>query len=284
MDDYEEASPEQKLAIANFFVMSSPPGQLDEVLADVKVLVGSDEVLSTDAVIKMVREYNKVSYTQVESDTKKMLVTPFGMVADDEYLDPSNAEVMTINHLTRKASSADKKSELNPDVEAKRAAIEKELKTYMGNNYKAGKATGAVYASDDGKVTICISSMNKKLSSFWSGGWRSTFTLNVSSAGTTDLESNAKIHIHYFEDGNVQLNAEKKKAVQVNVTSDDGASAKAIIAAVSKWESDYQSYIEEMYVEMHTKTFKSMRRFLPKTKTTMDWNPHFHSLASEIGK
>lgn len=284
MDDYEEASPEQKLAIANFFVMSSPPGQLDEVLADVKVLVGSDDILSADEVTKMVREYNKVCYTQVESDTKKMLVTPFGMVADDEYLDPSTAEVMTINHLTRKATSADKKSELNPDVEAKRAAIEKELKTYLGNNYKAGKATSAVYASDNGKVTICISSLNKRLSSFWSGGWRSTFSLNVSSAGTTDLESNAKIHVHYFEDGNVQLNAEKKKSTPVNITSDNGASAKAIISAISKWESDYQSYIEEMYVEMHTKTFKSMRRFLPKTKTTMDWNPHFHSLASEISK
>lgn len=280
----EEATPEQKLAIANFFVMSSPPGQVDEVIADVAKLVGDSSVLNNEAIVKMCREYNKTQFTQVETDSKKILVTPFGMVSDDEYLDPSTGEVYTVDHQTRKATSAQKKSELNPDVEAKRSAIEKELKSYLENNYKTGKATGAVYGSNEGNITICISAMNKKLSNFWSGGWRSTFVCNVATAGTTELASNAKIHVHYFEDGNVQLNAEKKKSCQVNITSDPVTTAKAIIDCLSKWESDYQSYIEEMYVEMHTKTFKSMRRFLPKTRKPMDWNPHFHSLASEISK
>lgn len=283
-DDEEAATPAQKLAIANFFVMSSPPGQVDEVLADVAKLVGNGKILTNAVITKMLREYNKAQYMQVEHNGEKMLVTPFAKVQDDEYVEPNSGEIMTIDHRARTAKSSGQKQKLKQESKAVRDAIAKEMATYMDNMYKPGKATAAVYTTDNGKITVCISALNKKLSNFWSGGWRSTFTVNANSAGSAEIQGNAKIHIHYFEDGNVQLNAEKKKSSQVTITKDATATAKAIVEAISKWESEYQSSVEEMYVEMHTKTFKSMRRFLPKTRKPMDWNPHFHSLASEIAK
>lgn len=284
MSDYEEASPEQKLAIARFFTLSSPPGQVDEVLADVAKLVGDESVLTNDAILAMLRQYNTDSFTQIDCGDSKMLTTEFGKAGDDEFVDPSTGQVMVVDHRLRKATAGSSKQELSGAIASKRAAIEKECKSYLENNYKAGKATCAVYGADDGKITVCISALNKKLSNFWSGGWRSKFIIDATTAGTNDMTAYAKIHIHYFEDGNVQLNAVKEKSVGVNVTSDDAATAKNIIGEISKWESDWQSNLEEMYVEMHTKTFKAMRRFLPKTRKPMDWNPHFHSLASEINK
>jgi hypothetical protein len=35
----------------------------------------------------------------------------------------------------------------------------------------------------------------------------------------------------------------------------------AIVAAIAKFENDFHAHLEEMYVKMHTTTFKSMRRF-----------------------
>lgn len=284
MADYDEASPEQKLAIARFFVLSSPPGQVDEVLADVAKLVGDESILTNDAILSMLRQYNTDHFTQIEAGASKFLVTEYGKVGDDQFVDPSSGQVMVVDQRLRKASPNGSKQELSGAIAAKRAAIEKEMKTYLESMYKVGKATLAVYGSDDGKITVCISALNKKLSNFWSGGWRSRFTVDVSSTGSKELTCHAKIHIHYFEEGNVQLNAVKDKTLTVNVSNDETASAKAIAGEISKWESDWQSNIEEMYVEMHSKTFKSMRRFLPKTRKPMDWNPHFHSLASEINK
>jgi capping protein (actin filament) muscle Z-line, alpha len=69
-----------------------------------------------------------------------------------------------------------------------------------------------------GEITIIISAKNVALHNFWSGSWRSVFTINVlKPGGKSQLNAKVKINVHYFEDGNVQLNTEFNQAEAVKV-------------------------------------------------------------------
>lgn len=49
------------------------------------------------------------------------------------------------------------------------------------------------------------------------GNSRARYALDVSSKGQVDLIANVKVNVHYFEDGNVQLNVDFKKTTKVQV-------------------------------------------------------------------
>jgi len=102
--------------------------------------------------------------------------------------------------------------------------------------------------------------------------------------GSTEMKANVKINVHYFEDGNVQLNTHADKTINITVTSDEEATGKNIAVAIAQIESEFQSQLEEMYVNMHRTTFKQMRRFLPVNRSPMIWNLAAHSLAGEVNE
>ena len=68
-------------------------------------------------------------------------------------------------------------------------------------------------------ITVCLSAKNVHLGNFWTGSWRSVFEVSVAEEGKATLSCRLNIGSHYFEDGNVQLNTEKKKEIQIEVTS-----------------------------------------------------------------
>jgi capping protein alpha len=61
-EEFAQASPEEKLKIASHFILSSPNGEVDEVIADVKTLVGDKNLLSDAVVEKLLRQYNVDNY------------------------------------------------------------------------------------------------------------------------------------------------------------------------------------------------------------------------------
>jgi len=280
-EDYPQATPAQKLNIAQYFIASSPVGEVDEVLTDVKKLVADGSVLTEEALLTILREYNTDQMTSapLPGGAGNLLVTKYGQVGPDQYLDPSTGKVWTFNHLTRQfGEETDKKQVLAEDIEARRAAVAKALGEYISDLYKANKATLAVYGADNGTLTICLSAKNVNLSNFWTGSWRSVYT--VSSSG--EVKGTVKCVVHYFEDGNVQLHSNVEHSGKVNT----GASADALAADLRKqvegFETGFQNNLEEMYVNMHHSTFKQMRRFLPVNKVKFQWNANAHSLASEV--
>jgi capping protein alpha len=281
-EEFEQATPEQKLNIANYFIMSSPTGEVHDVLVDVAKLVGDESVLTDAAVTKMMREYNTEQLQPAKTPDGNMLcVSAYGQVADDEYCDPSTGKVLRFDHRKHTfIEEVDKKQSLAENINAYRTAIHDALTKYLDAQYKSNKAVVTVYGADNGTITICLSARNTQLSSYWTGGWRSVFTLNVGTKGTTEMKSNTKINVHYFEDGNVQLHAAIEKTASINV-EDEASTAGAIAKAITNIESDFQSAMEEMYVDMHRTTFKSMRRFLPITKQPMNWSPYAHNIVTK---
>jgi len=279
MAEEDPATPAQKRNIANYFINSAPPGQVDHVIADVAKLCGSD--LAEADIQTMITAYNKAQYVQVEVDGDHKAMVCATAMEGDQYVDASTGKLITVNHLERTAKSSGEAK--TTGVEEIRLKVQTELQDYLKNQYKSGKAVASVFASGT-TLTICISALNKKLIAMWSGGWKGTFTVDVGSKGAADMKCHCKIHVHYFEDGNVQLHAEKQKE-KVSVTVGDAAeTAKSICKNILNFESDYQNDVEEMYVDMHDTTFKSMRRMLPKSKQPMTWNPAAHSIQSELNR
>jgi len=277
--DGEEASPATKLNIANYFIMSSPTGEVHDVLLDVAKLVNDPTVLSDAAIRKIMREYNHEQLqTAKTSDGHMLVASSYGFQGDDKYVDPSTGKIYKFDQRKHVfADDADGKSNLSSEVNSYRTAIEKGLVDYLSGQYKQGKATVTVYGADDGTITVCLSARNVHLPAFWSGGWRSIFSFNCKSKGQCDSKCSTKVSVHYFEDGNVQLHAAIEKNVKVSV-ADPESTAAGLVKAISRMETDYQAALEEMYVDMHDTTFKAMRRFLPITKQPMTWNVNAHAV------
>jgi len=283
-DTYDEASPEQKLSIATYFIMSSPIGEVDFVVADTKKLVDDDKVLSSKALIKILKDYNMEQMTAVDnnlaSPATKSIISSYGMVTDNEYIDPNSGSVLVFDHLKRTfTGKSDKKQEVNEEFEKQRKEIQESVNNYIKERYKAGKCVGVVYGSEGGDITVCITASNTKISSYWTGGWNATFNFSLAEKKeNAEMVCNIKIHVHYFEDGNVQLHAAIEKKIGVNVQTDPEKTAKSVSKAIDKIESDYQGNLEEMYVDMHRNTFKEMRRFLPISRQPMEWNMAAHGV------
>jgi len=279
---------DQKLNIATYFLMSSPTGEVDDVVTDVLKLADR-AIVSESAFEKVLKDYNceNMVWAADPEDSKapSILVSAYGQVSANSYLDANSGRVLTFDHRKRKFTGvSDKKQVLGGDVASYRDAISKSVSEYLGKQYKSGKVVSAVYGADSGQVTICVSAKNVNLANFWSGGWRGVYTINVGKKGSpSELKANVKVQVHYFEDGNVQLHTNIDKTASINVGSEE-ETAKEIAKALGKIETDFQANLEEMYVNMHRTTFKAMRRFLPITKQPMTWSVAAHSLASEVAK
>jgi len=278
------ASTSSKLNIATYFIMSSPPGEVDDVVTDVVKLVADEAAVSDETINSILRDYNaeQLVWGPDVDEKTAIMVSAHGAVAGDEYVDYNTGRVLKFDHRRRKFTEAtDKKQALPGPVAAYRASVQKALDGYCATSYKAGKVVGAVYGSDAGNLTICVSAKNVNLANFWSGSWRSVWHLNVSRRGAQELKGNIKVQVHYFEDGNVQLHTNFDRSQSVTVGSED-ETGKEVTKALNKLESDFQSNLEEMYVNMHRTTFKSMRRFLPINRLPMTWSTAAHSLAGEV--
>jgi capping protein alpha len=102
-----------------------------------------------------------------------------------------------------------------------------------------------------------------------SGKWRSVWHFSLESF---ELKGSVKIHVHYFEDGNVQMTLEKDFVVSVTPKEDPKDLAKVILQKMKESEAKLQQSLNESYTELSETAFKSLRRALPITRSKMDWN------------
>jgi capping protein alpha len=284
-EEYEEdepCSPEEALGIADFFIMSSPIGEVSEVVKDLKVLINKDSEILTDAkVSEILAEYNTQMMESGKSpdDQEPLIVCKFGQVSANTFVDPSTGNVHTFDHAELKfTGTSDEKQTIDEKYAGYRKDIAKAVRGYVRDNYVSGKACTCTYASGS-KVTVALAGKNVHLGNFWTGSVRASYTLDVASEGKASMSCSFKVNCHYFEDGNVQLNAGKEDKVDV-VVGDSKATAKAVASAIDKFEADYHGALEEMYINMSSKTFRSMRRILPINGNLLNWNLAAHNILS----
>mmetsp|Transcript_16225 Transcript_16225/g.32383 ORF Transcript_16225/g.32383 Transcript_16225/m.32383 type:complete len:291 (-) Transcript_16225:18-890(-) len=279
-DQEPAASPEEQLQIAQHFLLSSPPGQLSDVLQDVRALLPPG--LLTDATLAGIfRAYNTEQFkvVPVPGTNRKMLLSRVGEVDPTHYIDPEGGQVVGIDHANQTVIETDMlplTGQMDAALESERAATQTAINTYMNGRFctQGGAAASAVYAKD-GKLTVILSGEKINLRNFWSGSWRSSFEINPSSGAIT---GSIRVHVHYFEDGNVQLNNTKEVPAGTVNSGDPETLAASIVEYIMTSENSVQAALEEMYSNMNEETFKEMRRTLPISRTRFEWNAAAHRL------
>jgi len=132
------------------------------------------------------------------------------------------------------------------------------------------------------QVTCCVSRCNKNLSNYWSGLWRSSWTVEMAE-GASSVRLIGAIHafVHYFEDGNVQLD----DTVSFDDTIEVATGLPSIfVKNVRELESGFMSAMETVYTTMSESVLHGLRRRLPITKVKFDWENKaaVHKLATDL--
>jgi len=262
-----EVTPEEIVQIVNNFLLSAPPGEFMEVVADVRGLLTDDSLLN-DTAEATFAQWNTDQMLQVVSPNggHQVLISKYGEINGSEYLDPRGKCVIQFDHIKQEVSgSRGLAGELDDSAESVRANIDDQVQQYVNDHYPSGGAT--VYGSGS-DITVAISSSRFNPNNFWNGRWRSVWSCKVSGSKVT-LNAHIQVNVHYYEDGNVQLNTEFKKTV----SADGGAKiGENIVKVIKRTETDFQNALDHSYTTMGDTTFKALRRVLPITRQKVDWS------------
>jgi len=272
-----EPTQQELIDIANNFLLSSPPGEFMEVVTDVRTLLPNESMINESAP-RTFREYNTEQMVQVDSpgNSHKLLITKYGEVADGEYLDPRGNQVVTYDHIRQEVTGKRPISgELDSSLEGLRSAFDKSVSDYVQQHYPHGACT--TYGKD-GKIIIAISSARFNPNNFWNGRWRSVWTYHDG-----ELVGHFKIVVHYYEDGNVQLNTDSTQKVNITESGAPDAVATGVVKAITKAEQAFQQSLVDSYTVMGGTTFKALRRALPITQQRIDWSSLSKLKAGRLG-
>jgi capping protein alpha len=269
---------EERVAIASQLLLSSPPGEIAEVLAELRVLCG--EVLKEDVLRGVFRQYNNLSGQVVVAgdgaEQRGLILDQSALLDSEHYMDFMANKVVKVDARRQVVVEADAGAvapvALSAELAERRSAVEARVQEYVQAQFVKGTAVANVVAQpDDGNLVVLISGEKLNLKNYWSGRWTTKLIVNVAKAKVTGV---IKLRIHYFEDGNVQMTTDKTVLGVPIAFSDADADSlgQAVAACVADQESAVQDSLEEMYVNMSKETFKDMRRVLPITRQKMDWS------------
>ncbi|XP_049406709.1 F-actin-capping protein subunit alpha-like [Solanum stenotomum] len=93
-----------------------------------------------------------------------------------------------------------------------------------------------------------------------------------------------QVGVHYFEEGNVQLDAKHECKDTTLIQSPDD-SAISLVNIIRHHETEYLASLQTSYLKLPDTTFKDLRRKLPVTRTSFPWhNTAQFSLTRDIEK
>jgi capping protein alpha len=272
----EELTPTQKLQLAKNFVVNSPPAQTSHVLEDLKVLIGED-VLTEKKRLGFTAQVNKEQFAAVKlGDGKRVLLTPHGELPDGLFLDPSTQSAIVVDHVMLTAEASDKPvdpaqlaSMREGTTSAMRAAVDEAMQKYVSSHLPDGVVTTYGTAVAGSRIVCCIAALTHNLENYWAGRWKAEWTLEVPSGGSIGtLTGTVSCHVHYFEDGNVQLDDKVVFQSEIEV-KDVGAS---FAAKVKELDLQFYAKLEEIYGGLSDEVLKNLRRRLPITGQKFDWD------------
>ncbi|KAI0081601.1 F-actin capping protein, alpha subunit [Panus rudis PR-1116 ss-1] len=275
--------PEERIQAASKFLLQSPPGEINDVLNDVRNIISDDESLQA-GVLPALREYNLAQFitADVPGHQHQTIVSEAARAPKssgdeeteddgDRFWDPRSRTSFRFDHISLEASDP---VPVEPDSEAEpfRNALEQSSLQYLNAHYHSGVTSVFSKPGTASEYIIQIVANKYNPSNFWSGRWRSEYTINLD---TRKLEGKILVNVHYYEQGNVQLSTTHNISLPlppaITLTSAE-SSAKKILALIETEEGKYQTSLNESYQQMGEKTFKGLRRALPMTRSKLDWD------------
>lgn len=181
--------------------------------------------------------------------------------------------MLSFDHFTQQVTGSRpiEAGELDADAEPWREALQRAVNAYASDVYDQGAA--AVYSARQGAgftLTVALSSALFNSTNYYNGRWRSVWSVAVQPGKGATLTGQLRVNIHYYEDGNVQLNTntQKKKAV---TAANAAKCAEETAKAIRELEQDFHQQLELSYDAMNETTFKALRRALPMTRQKVQW-------------
>ncbi|KAI0391094.1 subunits of heterodimeric actin filament capping protein Capz [Xylariaceae sp. FL0594] len=244
------------------FVEGAPPGELADVVNDIKNLTVSEPSL-VSKLGPAFEKYNEEQFitAKLPGGSQPVIISSHNSLGDGRYFDVESSSSFAFNHTTQRASAVQSYVLEGAQADLVNSTL-KSVSTYVKEHYPS--ASYGVYPTDnDTKIAIIIVANKYSPKNYWNGRWRSLYIFDPSS-GT--LEGSIKVDVHYYEDGNVRLLT--NKPVNATVSSGTGAGIAKEIAA---GEKKYQEELHRGFVDLSEGTFKSLRRQLPITRQKIEW-------------
>lgn len=252
-----------QLATVSAFVEGAPPGELADVIADIKALTIEEPHLVSQ-LGSAFEKYNEEQFATVKlpGSSQRVIVSSHNSLGDGRYYDVESSSSFAFDHTTQKASGVQ-----NHVLESKQSDLVKSLLKGLDTHVKEhySDASYGVYPIEgDSKVAIVVVANKYSPSNFWNGRWRSLY---IFSPSDSSLTGSLKVDVHYYEDGNVRLLT--TKPISASVSS---ASASTIVREITVSEKKYQEEVNKGFSNLSEGAFKGLRRQLPITRQKIEWD------------
>lgn len=253
--------------LASNLLLQSPPGEVNDVFNDLRVLVDNDTMLQT-VLPAAFSQYNMDTFTTAKPKQHSVILSAHNMIGNDgcTFIDPKSKVSFSFDHTILEVS--DVQDATSPQAaEPLRLAMEDAMERYAADHYPDGVCS--VFGKEDGSVVVCIVDNKFSPNNFWNGRWQSSYTVDTNSKKVT---GEIKVLVHYYEDGNVQLNSTKTVEFEITGSQDHASVASIVSKTILKQENLFQSSLNENYAQLSDNAFKALRRALPVFRTKIDWN------------
>ncbi|KAI8548088.1 hypothetical protein RHMOL_Rhmol07G0245200 [Rhododendron molle] len=291
-----ELSEKQKKEIAKWFLLNAPAGEIQYVAKDIRSVLDDDNVYNA-AASEAFPSHNKSHLISLKLPGKSedVLITSFGEINENEYIEPRTAQVARVDHVKQVCTEvrpATDEELPSPYVEDYRCALDAEIMKYVGEAYPKGVCS--VYCArgkdveepgSDFELVVVISAARHSPQNFCNGSWRSIWNVEFKDdVQIVEVRGRMQVGAHYFEEGNVQLDAKHEFQDSTLFQSPDDL-AISLTNIIRHHETEYLASLQASYSNLPDTTFKDLRRKLPVTRTLFPWhNTLQFSLTRDISK
>ncbi|KAI1078111.1 subunits of heterodimeric actin filament capping protein Capz [Whalleya microplaca] len=247
------------------FVEGAPPGELADVINDIKTLTIHEPGLVSQ-LTPAFEKYNEEQFTTVKlpGSSQQVIISSHSSLGDGRYYDVESASSFAFDHTTQKASDVQSHVLEGAQAELVQSTL-KSLSSYVKEHFP-NAAYGVWPTESDSKLAVIIVANKYSPNNYWNGRWRSLYIFDPASGS---LEGNLNVDVHYYEDGNVRLLTNKPVS---NPSVSSGTSGAGICREISAVEKRYQEELNKGFTSLSEGAFKGLRRQLPVTRQKIEWD------------
>ncbi|EPX73094.1 F-actin capping protein alpha subunit [Schizosaccharomyces octosporus yFS286] len=237
------------------FIRQSPPGEVNQVIEDIRALGLTDE----QRIQKQLQLHHEDSNSPVTMfENERAVLSSESKLDDSRYYDQRLKKSFAVNFETMEAIDVEDYND-KPTISED---IVKQIQKVTLDHYLSDVSIGIL--QNDEKVpeySIMLVSVKYNPQNYYNGRWRCVCKYN---AEKKKLSGTSFIRVHYYEDGNVWLDAERPIDVSID---DTGKLSDALVEAEN---ANQRSFNVELS-SLNDKKFKELRRQLPITRQKINW-------------
>ncbi|SMQ49882.1 unnamed protein product [Zymoseptoria tritici ST99CH_1A5] len=246
------------------FIEAAPPGELINVVNDIKTLASNQPNL-LNSLEPAFKRYNEEQYTTVKlpGSSEATIISQYNSLGDGRYFDTASQTSFAVDHATQQASDTQQHPLESQHADLIRSLL-KSFSTASAEHFPSS-SIGVYPISSDSAIALALVANKYSPKNMWNGRWRSTYTFTPSSS---TLSGTVKADVHYYEDGNVRMSTSKKLELSVGSS---GGSAEGVVREIAKAENKFQEELNRAFGTLAEGSFKSLRRQLPVTRQKIEW-------------